>query len=210
MFAGEWLVCFAVKQEAQALLRASRERVRPLITGMGRANAERAAREALRKAKPSLVLTCGFAGGLDPELPGGVVLFETDPQSPVAPFLAAAGAKPAKFHCADQVAVKASEKRALRATTGADAVEMESAHIRSICREVGIPAATLRVILDPANEDLPVDFNQLMKEDRSLDFKKLALLLLRSPRTIKGLLALQQQSRHAAEALANVLDRGIC
>jgi adenosylhomocysteine nucleosidase len=208
-FPGEWLVCFAVKEEARPFVAKKPQNVRTLITGMGRANAEGQVRAFIQKAKPSLVLTCGFAGGLDPAVQKGAVLFETDPPSPLLRCLSTVGAKPAKFHCADRVAVTAQEKHALRQATGADAVEMESAHIRAICREAGIPSATVRVILDTADEDLPIDFNRLMNADYSLSFTKLALLLIRSPGKIKQLIALQKQSRDAAERLAVVLGRFI-
>lgn len=206
-FPGEWLICFAVREEARAFTRLRHDKVLTLVTGMGRTNAQRAAREGIRQRKPALVITCGFAGGLDPALPKGTVLFEVDPVLELRAALEQTGAREAKFHCADRVAVTAAEKRALRQSTGADAVEMESGHIRSICRELGIPSATLRVILDSADEDLPLDFNALMTEDYSLDFKRLALLLIKSPSKIQSLLALQKQSRQAAGCLAQVLDR---
>ena len=209
-FPGEWLVCFAVKEEAQAFMSMSGGtqpgKVRTLITGMGRANAERTLRENIKENKPSLLLTCGFAGGLDPALPKGAALFEADPQSPIAGYLVAAGAKPGRFHCSERIAVTAAEKQTLRETTGADAVEMESAHIRAICRDHQIPSATMRVILDIADEDLPLDFNALMTASYSLDFRKLALLLIRSPSKIGCLLELQKASRKASEAMAKVLQ----
>jgi adenosylhomocysteine nucleosidase len=66
-----------------------------------------------------------------------------------------------------------SPKRRNYGETGADAVEMESAAIHAVCREHGILCATVRVISDTANEDLPLDFNVLAKPDHSLDYSKL-------------------------------------
>jgi len=115
----------------------------------------------LAQASPSRVLTCGFAGGLSPELSSGTVLFSTN-EAGLASALRQAGAQPARIYCADRVVTTAAEKRALREATGAHAVEMESAIICAVCREQNIPCATVRVVLDAANENLPLDFNRLM------------------------------------------------
>ena len=84
---------------------------------------------------------------------------------------------------------------------------MESAVIRAICAERGIRCATVRVISDMANEDLPLDFNQLSKPDKNLDYGKLAWAILKSPGKIGGLLKLQKKTRFAAEQLAEVLTK---
>ena len=123
LFPGQWLICFAVNEEARGFTPPD-PGVHVLITGMGRANAERALRQALQQTKPSLILSSGFAGGLDPALAKGTVLFSDDSDPRLHAGLIATGARPAKFTCADRIAVTAAEKRALRQQTGAAAVEM--------------------------------------------------------------------------------------
>jgi adenosylhomocysteine nucleosidase len=222
------LICFALKEEA-ALFRkiaADKPDVAIIVTGVGRKNAEKSLREFLATHSPELVLTCGFAGVLNPYLKPGDVVYETA-NAPLAPSLSppggervsartgeglfsklsAAGAKPAKFFCADRIATAVAEKKKMRAETGADAVEMESEAIHAVCRERGIPCATVRVISDTAGEDLPLDFNALAKPDMNLDYGKLAWAIAKSPGKIGALLKLQKQTRFAAERLAEVLAR---
>jgi adenosylhomocysteine nucleosidase len=203
------LVCFAVKEEARAFqkLAGARENLKVTLVGMGRRNAERSIRAALAKERPQLVLTCGFAGGLRPELPAGQVLFAADPETDLEPALLAAGAKKGRFHCAEAVVATADQKSALWESTGADAVEMESEVIRTICRLQNIPSATVRVILDTAHEELPLDFNQLVTVDQKMSYGKLAVALAKSPGKVGALLRLQKQARTVAGTLAQVLAR---
>ena len=179
-----------------------------LIVGIGHRNAGKSVREFLANHSPELVLTCGFAGRLNPALKLGEIVFETgNRKSGIGNKLVAAGAKPAKIFCADRIATTAAEKRKLRAETGADAVEMESAAIHAVCQERGIACVTVRVISDTADEDLPLDFNALAKPDQNLDFGKLFLAVAKSPGKIPALLALQRKTRFAAEQLAIVLEK---
>jgi nucleoside phosphorylase len=205
------LLTFAVIEEARPLQRLVRAQsdVKVLLTGIGRRNAEQMIREALAGQRFQFVLTCGFAGGLNPELPTGTVVFSADEGFSRSPALLAAGAQPARFHCADRIATSAEEKRRLWQSTGADAVEMESAVIRTACREHGIPSATVRVISDNANEDLPLDFNRLMDAEQNVSYARLALALASSPGKIGALLRLQRETKAAAERLADALVKVI-
>ncbi len=213
MAASTVLICFALKEEAAPfhLVAAGKPGVFTILVGIGRQNAERSVCRFLAACSPTLVLTCGFAGGLNPDLKVGAVVFEpATPQLPSANSqllakLLAAGAKPAKFYCADRIAITSAEKQQLRRETGADAVEMESAAIHAVCRERGLPCLTVRVISDPANEDLPLDFNALANPDQSLNFRKLAGAIAKSPWQIGRLLALQKKTKFAAQQLASVL-----
>lgn len=204
------LVCFALKEEAGAFrkLASGRKDVSILITGIGRKNAEKTVGEVLSGGSPQLVLTCGFAGALDPALRAGDVVFSTDDPALLEKLLAA-GATSAKFFCASRIATTAAEKRELCRSTGADAVEMESEAIHAVCRERGIPCATVRVISDTANEDLPLDFNQLSKPDMNLNYGKLMLAIAKSPGKIPALLRLRKNTTFAAKQLADMLAKVI-
>jgi adenosylhomocysteine nucleosidase len=178
-----------------------------LLTGIGKRNTGNSIQAALSAGSPRLVLSCGFAGALRPDLPRGSVVYHTDPDSPLISVLQNAGAIPAQFLCVDHVLTTAAEKRAAWQSSGADAVEMESAVIRAVCRERGIPSATVRVISDAATDDLPLDFNRLTTPDQQMDYRKLACALVKSPGKIRGLLKLQRHCRAASEALAQVLAK---
>jgi adenosylhomocysteine nucleosidase len=201
------LVSFALKEEAVPFqkIAAGNAGISILLTGIGRQNAEQTVRECLATNSPEVVLTCGFAGALNPALVTGDVVFSTDDPE-LHKRLFAAGAKAAKFFCASKIAAKAAEKQELHRMTGADAVEMESEAIHAVCRERGIPCATVRAISDTASEDLPLDFNQLSKPDLSLDYGKLIWAVAKSPGKIPALLRLQKNCKFAAERLAAVLQ----
>lgn len=201
------LVCFAVSEEARPFRRLAPRsaRVKILVTGIGQQNARNAVRAVFQAHSPRLVLTCGFAGALHPDLARGTVVFDADAESTLAPALSGAGAVRARFLSSDRVLSAAAEKQAARRNSAADAVEMESTAIRAACRERGIASATVRVISDAASEDLPLDFNAFLTPGNQMNYARLAFAVLRSPRKIGALLTLRRQCQAAAEALARVL-----
>ncbi|MGH7940586.1 MAG: hypothetical protein ACREFR_05895 [Limisphaerales bacterium] len=268
-------ICFALAEEAGPFKSAYGDKVHVFLTGIGRKNAEKAAQEFLAAHTPSLLITCGFAGGLAPELNIGDVVFETPPGQPrlqpdtlpshqmgaggqerpdiaghggsdqrsqipalkmrissgdsptgsgnderrdsggndiyiqIRSKLVAAGAKEVKIFCSDRIATTALDKKALREETGADAAEMESGAVHAVCAGRGIPCVTVRVISDTADEDLPLDFNKYMKEDKSLDMSKLMLAVAKAPWKMGALMELQKNTTLAAQRLANVLAKVI-
>jgi len=215
----DMLVCFAVKEEAKffsplrevRVAKGAREQVRMRafcqvwITGMGRTNAARGIREAIAKVKPDRIITAGFAGGLNPKLKVGDILYDEDFDAGLGSQLEDLGAISAKFCCHKRVAITAEEKFALWQETSADAVEMESSVIRTICKEFRIPSATVRVISDDAHQDLPLDFNALMTSEDKINYPKLIWTVLSRPSRIPKLMEFQRQTIAASQKLGSVL-----
>lgn len=180
-----------------------------LQTGMGFKNAEEAGRQALLRWKPGWLVTAGFAGGLSDRWPRGSLIMDADPGFPWVDTFIAAGFRPGRFTCQNQIAVTPEAKAQLAAQTGADAVEMESEILRRLSGENGIPSATARVISDDWRESLPLDFNQLADEHQRLHVGKLALNLARQPGKIPELIGFGRQIQAAAKILAEALRTAV-
>lgn len=205
------LICFALENEARAFRRLMKadDRVAILITGIGSKNARKAVYGFLQANSADQVFTCGFAGGLEPTLKVGDVVFLT-PDRMLARTLMGAGASSAGcLYSSPRVLTTALQKAQLRRTTGADAVDMESATIVECCGERGIPCATVRVISDSAHEDLPLDFNELSDASLRLNYSMVIWAVAKSPGKIPALLRLHRNCRFAAERLAAVLKKVI-
>ena len=83
---------------------------------------------------------------------------------------------------------------------------MESGVIREICQSKSIPSATVRVISDGAGDDLPLDFNQLMNADHTMNFIKLAGALIKAPLKIPKLIHFSGKVKFAAKELGRTLN----
>lgn len=205
------LICFAVKEEA-APFRAfatNRPDIRMLVTGMGTQNTRKAFAAALAEGRPRMVITCGYAGGLNPALPPEALVLDADTGFPLTQKLIEAGGRLGTYHCATTVAITMQEKSALFAQTKCDAVEMESGIIRQMCAEQGIPSATFRVISDAAHENLPLNFNEFMTPEMTMDFGKLAWTLMKCPGKIPELMRFGNRVKSSAKKLGDALAKSL-
>jgi adenosylhomocysteine nucleosidase len=201
------LVFFALRQEAAPFqeIAATWSHCRSVVTGVGPVNAQNAARRALAQNLPQRVLTCGFAGALNPALPHHAILFEAPLEFACRQRLLELGAVSGRFHMTDRVLVTAAEKSQLRSSSGADAVEMESGAIHRACAEHDVPCATVRIVSDIATEDMPLDFNAIMTSNSRINYFKLSAVLLRSPMKVKALMVFQRRLQDSARRLAKLL-----
>src|SRR5262249_50613320 len=112
------------------------------------------------------IISFGLAGGLDPDLgPGrcivaGAVLAGAERLPADAVWAGRlmprpAGPRQADIVGADRPVADVAAKQALRRSTGAAAVDMESGIAARLAATRGLPFAALRVICDPAGRAVP-------------------------------------------------------
>jgi len=138
-----------------------------------------------KKVDVSGVINTGFCGALDPALKvGDIVEWRQG------------------IVTRDRVVVTAAEKRELRASTGAAAVDMEAAAVERKAQEWAVPFTCVRAVSDRADEDMPLDFNLYRDRDGRFSRARIATRAMLPPfGHIRGLLRLERQCRVAADAL---------
>ncbi|HON06473.1 MAG TPA: hypothetical protein PLW02_00065 [Verrucomicrobiota bacterium] len=194
---------FALKEEAKFFKPLPHLKV--YFSGIGKNNAEKFIKQILANDKPEIVLTCGFAGALNPALKFNTIVYSATDE--LKPILNSYGAVESKFYCSDRLIYSASKKLKLYQTTNADAVEMESGIIYDICTKQNISCAIIRIISDTANEDLPMNFDEITAENGKIIYSKLFLKLLKRPQLIPQLLKFQNKINQSAKNLGEFLNR---
>jgi hopanoid-associated phosphorylase len=168
------------------------------------------------RLKPSLVVSWGLCGGLDPRLrPGDLILgaevvsdrgaVKTDEAvtASLAERLAVAGAGVIveRLAAAGAPVMTAAAKAVLRRTTGAAGVDMESLIAGQYALRERVPFAILRAVADPAERDLPPLALKAMTADGGIRVQAIIGGLIRSPWQLAGLRALAADSGAAFRAL---------
>ena len=166
--------------------------------------------------KPSLVVSWGLCGGLDPRLrPGDLILgtevvsdegaVKTDEAvtASLAQRLGSVGARVfvERVAASDAPVLTAAAKAALRRATGAGAVDMESLIAGRYALARRAPFAILRAVSDPAERDLPPLVLKAVDSDGGIDALAVIAELVRSPGQFAGLCAAARDSRAAFETL---------
>jgi adenosylhomocysteine/aminodeoxyfutalosine nucleosidase len=106
----------------------------------------------------------------------------------------------------DQVLTTAARKKAEAASSGADAVDMESSAVVGVAEEAGIPWCVVRVISDTVHEDLPLDFNRFMDASGQPQRIKIFIKSLFNPRLMIRLMAMEKTTRDIGRVLVRFLE----
>jgi adenosylhomocysteine nucleosidase len=204
------LIVCGLKREAAILAGPGR------TTLCGDAGALRSKLEEAASLRPSLVVSWGLCGGLDPRLrPGDLILgsevvsddgaVKTDEAvtASLAERLLGAGARVGveRVAASDAPVATVAAKAELRRAREAAAVDMESLIAGHYALKQRVPFAILRAVADPAERDLPPLALKAMASDGGINVQAIIAELVRSPWQFVGLGALAADSRAAFDAL---------
>jgi adenosylhomocysteine nucleosidase len=186
-----------------------------VLTGMGRARAQRGAEVLLDGHRPRWIISAGFGGALDPALKRNDVILPREVVNleggrfaidlAVPPEAEAQGLRTGRLVTVDEFVRKASEKAELREKSGADVVDMESSAIAALCGERGVKFLAVRVISDEAGIDLPPEILAIVGPTGGLRLGATLGALWKRPSSVKDLLGLRQHATEAADRLAAFL-----
>ena len=178
--------------------------------GMGTDLARETAEIGIEKLRPRLVVSAGYAGGLDPTLRLGAVVTAGAVLAPDgARFDAEPLGEPAvTVATADVVVATPAEKAALFAATGAAVVEMEAAGVAAACAAAGVRFAAVKVVTDAAGDAVPTDLEPFFALDRGDDLGAVAAALtvfVKRPAVVRDLWRLGASANDCSRALGERL-----
>ena len=140
------------------------------VSGAGVHAASRMATMLLEGHRPGLVVSAGFAGGLDPQIPRGALVIAAracrigHPSHDLHPtptgLFGSIGCE--RIVTVDAVVTTVEEKRRLRESSGAAIVDMETHGVAAVAAGHHAACLSLRVVSDGASDELPADIARLV------------------------------------------------
>ena len=167
-----------------------------LVIGVSGAQPDRATSLAQEMAVSGvdLLVSWGIAGGLDPALPSGTLIVPGAVVGPAGERIGLAGECRDTEHGgmiagSDTVVSTPDAKAAIRAATGAVAVDMETHRVASVARDAGLPCIAIRAISDPAIRALPPGTENVVDAAGNPRILPVIAGLIRRPASLGALLA---------------------
>jgi len=165
-----------------------------------------------------LVVSAGVCGALDPRLaPGDLVIPErvTDARGASCQISVwhhrqalsrlSAAVCTGPLVTADRVVATTEAKASLFASSGASAVDMESAIIVECAARSGYPPLVVRAVSDDSRQNLPAELVGLVDTEGRLRVGRALALTVTRPMTLPTALGLGRRTRRALRAVARVL-----
>ncbi|HEY7617517.1 MAG TPA: hypothetical protein VH744_11990, partial [Terriglobales bacterium] len=180
-----------------------KERVVLVCGGMGAEAARRAAEAMISLYHPVLVISAGFAGGLDPSLPVGHTLNPRQVIDACDGSRVDSGSGEGVL-VTFETAADAGQKAKLATAFGAHAVDMEAAAVARSAEAHGIKFLACKVISDPHDSRLP-PIMRFVGPDGRFDAAGFLLHVAIRPWLWRGVVQLARNSSVAARTLCEAL-----
>ncbi len=199
-------------------------------TGIGKKNAVASLAGVMDRFPLGMILSIGYAGGLNPDLDVGDLLIADkildgvgQPSPPTSsaswaidsalvdramavPVGQKAKATQGQLLTVDQVVADPEEKQKLYNQSGAMAVEMETSALVQLAQEKAIPFLSIRAISDTANEEL-LDVSPFVSPDGEVSKLKAGWYVATHPSSLKLLNTLRQHASRATNVLNDFVFR---
>lgn len=195
-------ITFALPTESTGLRRKiDKDNVAIFHTGVGRQRCEHVIADFLDATRPRLLISSGFAGGVNESLNVGDVIVAENFSD--AALISHTQARRVKLLTANAVV---EDREAIARKFGADAVDMETEVIAQACATRSIPMLSLRVISDTARQPFPAPMSILFDMARQRPhYSRLILYFMRNPGRISNLIRFSRQIAGARDSLTNVI-----
>ena len=183
-----------------------------LHTGAGAVVARERIATFLDEHSPDLLISAGFAGALTDELKVGDLLlaknFSTPALLPAAEAaLSGSGVHIGTLTTAETTLHLSHEREAVARSTGAVAVDMETAIVAEACAASTVPMLSLRVVSDSTALPFPAPPSVLFDLQRQkTNLTKLCFYLARHPTTVGRLIAFARRITVVRRSLADALE----
>jgi adenosylhomocysteine nucleosidase len=179
-----------------------------LLGAMGAGAATNLTRK-LDASVPALLISAGFAGGLQPGLKAGDLVLGQNHSDPhvVSKLSLDNRWRIGGVSTAQAILERAEDKRHLGLETGCLAGDLETALLAKICAERRLPMLSVRCISDTVEDDLPVPADVLLNPQTGRpDPLMLFRYLVSHPSCVHGFNKLLKNSRMAQVHLAKGLE----
>ncbi len=202
--------------------------------GVGRENAIKATRCLLESAKVDLIISSGVAGRIRQGLNiGELVVADRDAYSKQSNFDVEKLQLESDYVCnqkvvqlsrqlsgdlelklligniltVDKIINKASTKRNIGDHNSFLAVEMEGAAVAEVAFEKEVAFAAIRSISDDIDDDLHLDYDNIISDEGKVKVAGIALEVLKNPKKLAALKRLNKQTKKAAKSLAYFMPK---
>ncbi|MDO4586016.1 MAG: hypothetical protein Q4C95_01830 [Planctomycetia bacterium] len=109
----------------------------------------------------------------------------------------------------DRVITKPSDKESLAQKFNASLVDMETWAVAKVCQNLGVPFLSIRIILDPLDQELPKEIQNLThsSQNKARLFGALCGAVFKRPASVVDMFQLKQNALIAADKIALAVEK---